>query len=137
MVHALKKARRLLSSGGILVNVHDIDDPARVEVHDGARVSVAGRVVDRSDFDDERQALAAVAQVVEDGLFVMEEERLFDHNLHAESLDVLREYIAEEWENTILPGETAQKAEELMSRAADDAEVIVRFSAWMARLRSA
>lgn len=136
MVHALEKAHRLLKPGGVVVDVRDIDDPARVEVHDGARVSLAGRVVDRSDFDDERQALAALAQVVEDGLFVMEEERLFDHNLHAETLDVLRKYIADEWENTILPEETAQKAVELMSRAADDAEVIVRFSAWMARLRS-
>jgi hypothetical protein len=87
------------------------------------------------DFIEYRQADAALAQVVERGLFVVERESTFPYITHAGSVSELREYLAEEWKDAILDEASAASAEELLSTSEPDRELILREQIRIARLK--
>lgn len=135
MVHALKKTRNLLNPGGVVLNVHDLPDPPRIDVYTGGRASGAGRMLSHTDFEMQRQADDALAQAVEDGLFTKEEEQIFEYTIHADTYDALKECLAESWETAYLPEETTKQVNSLMSRAGEQAKILMRLSARITRLK--
>jgi len=93
MVDALRRAHRIVTADGIVVDLHPSASPAVVEIGDCLTGSVA--VVD----GQRRHAAAdaAIATVVREGLFAIERRTEFAFHTHADTIDELRDYIEENW----------------------------------------
>jgi SAM-dependent methyltransferase len=95
MVHALEEIHRLLKPAGVLIEIH----PA-VEPRPSVEVWSDGRPAFREDDpvfdyeDDLRQAEAAVASVLDRGVFVLDDRRRFELRTHAASVKELRDHWA-------------------------------------------
>src|SRR4026208_2505839 len=107
MVHALEEIHRMTRPAGTLIEIHPALEFPFLEVRSN---DVFFSENDPGfDWDeDSRLAEAAVATVVDRGLFVLEERRRFELRIHASSLDELRDhwavadaYITEEKEETL------------------------------------
>jgi len=137
MVHALVQTHGILQPDGILISVHDLPNPHIVEVHFSGIVMEAGRLLDRVNYEDERLAFEALARVASDGLFLLEDEREFDFNIHAGNLGELQQLLAEEWETAILPDETVERVEDILRRVNQECKVVLRVPTRMTKLRIA
>lgn len=120
-----------------MVNVNDLPVPHMIEVHSAGIALKAGWLVDRDDFSAERSAFDALAQVVSDGDFNLEDERDFVFSVHVDGLKEFQEWLAEGWESAVLPDRTIQRIEELLRGADQPAKVVLRSPARMTRLRAA
>jgi SAM-dependent methyltransferase len=95
MVHALEEIHRLLKPAGVLIEIH----PA-VELRPSVEVWSDGRLAFLEDDpvfdyeDDLRQAEAAVASVLDRGVFVLDDRRRFELRTHAASVKELRDHWA-------------------------------------------
>jgi len=125
MVHALEIIHRLLRPHGKLIDIHPVGEPSPVEVRVGRQTTLVGRLTETDDFVEYGQADAALAQVVQRRLFVLEREATFPFITHADSMSELREYLAKEWKDAILDDQTARKAEELLAGPERDKELLV------------
>lgn len=146
MVHALEEIHRLLRPGGTLIEIHPaVEAPPFVEVSVNGSLSFSE---DDPGFDyeeDSRHAEAAVAAVVERGVFTLEDRRRFELRTHAVSVEELRDYWAvydaydpEEKEETL-----ARRQDEMYARAhgvlerSPGAELVYVEPATMSRLTPA
>ena len=136
MVHALEKAHSLLKPDGVLIDIHDLPEFPEFEVHTGGQAHYAGKMLDNSRFERLRQTDAALAQAVSQNLFVVAVERVFDYNIHADSLDAFREWLDVQWDTSYLPDETAKLINDLMRQGGATAAIIIDRSARMTRLRA-
>ena len=146
MVHALEELHRLTRPAGTLIEIH----PAAREFP-FLQVRSDGEPFFSEDDpgfdygDDSRHAEAAVATVVNRGVFVLEESRRFELRTHAASLQELRDHWAvadaydpEEKEETL-----ARRREEMYARAvkvlerSPDAELVYVEPASISRLTPA
>ena len=119
MVHALEEIHRVTRPAGILIEIHPALEFPFLEVRSNEEVFFSENDPGFDWDEDSRHAEAAVATVVDRGLFVLEERRRFELRIHASSLDELRDhwavadaYITEEKEETL-----ARRAEEMYVRA--------------------
>lgn len=135
-MHALEITHSLLKPDGLLINIQPIGKPKPIEVHSDGLVSHAGWIEHRLNFVLHKQSLASLEQVVEDGLFIIEREDTFPFLYHEQSFSTLQKWLAENWENHILDDETAKRTEELLTKAGDNSEVIMREEIHIMRLRS-
>ena len=110
MVHALEEIHRLLKPAGTLIEIHpSVEGPPLVEVRSNGRLSFA-EVDPGFDDADDRQAEAAVASVVDQGMYVLENRRRFELRTHAGSVEELREH----WE--VAGAYNSQEREETLAR---------------------
>ena len=137
MVHALQLTRRILHPNGLLINVHDLPTPHVIEVHSLVSANKVGWLMDSEDFENERSALNALAQVVTDSYFILEDERDFSHNIYVDDLNELQEWLAESWTTAVLPERILQHLEELIRDAGQPAKIVLRLQARMVKLRAA
>ncbi len=136
MVHALTLAHSLLAPGGLLLNVHDLPIPHVIEVHAGGKEIKAGWLMDSSDFNDEREALNALSEVVEMGQYVLEDEREFDFKVHADNLAELQDMLAEGWQSAVLPKATIKRVNWILGEASGGTAVVLVVPTRMTRLRA-
>lgn len=136
MVHALEKIYELLQPDGALIDIHPTGEPPPIEVRIGDQVTCVGWLKESDDFIEYGQADAALAQVVERGLFNVERESTFLYATYAGSVSELREYLAREWKDAILDEASAARAEELLSTSEPDHELALRERIRIARLQS-
>jgi SAM-dependent methyltransferase len=144
MVHALEEIHRLLRPAGTLIEIHpSLEPPPSVEVRSDGGPSFSEDDPGFDYADDLRQAEAAVATVVDRGVFALEGRRGFELRTYAASVEELRDYWAvydaydpEETEETLARRRDAmyERAAAAMDAAADDAEVIYVEPATMSRL---
>lgn len=146
MVHALEEIHRLLRPAGILIEIHpSIDAPPFVEVRSNGRLSFSegDPVFDYE--DDLRQADAAVAEVLDRGVFVLDDRRGFELRTYAASVKELRDHWAfvgaydpEEPEETLVRrrDEMYARAQDALDAGSGTAEVIYVEPAMMSRLTS-
>jgi hypothetical protein len=137
MVHALQQTHGLLQPNGLLVNVHDLPAPHVIEVHSSKTLHKVGWLMDEDDFENERSAFNALAQVVVDGYFILEDERNFGYNIYVDALDELQEWLAEWWSSAILPDKIIQRLAELTRDAGQSAKIVLALQARMSKLRAA
>jgi SAM-dependent methyltransferase len=143
MVHALEEIHRLLKPAGVLIEIH----PA-VELRPSVEVWSDGRLAFLEDDpvfdyeDDLRQAEAAVASVLDRGVFVLDDRRRFELRTHAASVKELRDHWAlvgaydpEEPEEGLLRrrDEMYARAHEVLERA-PGSEIVYVEPATMSRL---
>jgi len=136
MVHALLETYRLLQPDGMLINIHDLPAPHRIEVHTPETVTKVGWLLDSEDFENEHSAYNALAQIVEDGYFILEDERDFGYNICVDDLDELQEWLDEWWATAILPERTTQRIDEIIGVAGQATTIVLIVQSRMIKLRA-
>jgi hypothetical protein len=126
MVHALRKAASSLNPGGVILEVHDLVDPPRIEVHTKQSEIFAGQLLSDNNFENQRLADQAIGQVIEDGLLLSDQARVFENYIRADTFDSLADWLDEEWESAYVPQGTRRKVIDLIAQSGDESEVVLR-----------
>jgi len=113
MVHALQTIHTLLKPDGCLLDLRPRGLPAELSALTGSGWQGLGQIQETDDFVEYRQAAEAVAQVLERGLFALEQKGQYDYLIYADSLGELQEYLAEEWTDAVIPPQVLAQAEAL------------------------
>jgi hypothetical protein len=145
MVHALEEIHRLLRAGGRLIDIHPVLEVPLIKVFQGGRVLFAEPDPDFDNYkEDVRQAEAALAQIVQRGLFVIERSGEFDSSKYASSVAELRDSTAKASAYNDSPPDEAvvareaelyARAEQIMQAAGEGAEVAIHEKGHIARLK--
>ncbi|MGW8143546.1 MAG: hypothetical protein ACWGN2_04080 [Anaerolineales bacterium] len=143
MVHALEEIRRLLNLDGVLINILPGPEDYFIEVHHDGRILFVERK--RETFsEDVLQAKAAIQQVLDWRLFVIDQKDEFDFLTYGSTVAEIRAY----WEEQnaydkepkakdILAREEYlyAQAEKILDELGKGAEVVIRERVHIARLR--
>lgn len=131
MVDALLRTQHLLRPNGCLIDVHPTAESAHVEV---------GPDICTGDLhaDDARRrhgaADAALAAIVTREVFTVEGAREFSFRRYADSVEELRDYVAEKWPDAHFDQATLNKTREAM-RTHRAASLWLREQARLTKLR--
>ena len=126
MVHALEKALSYLHPGGVILEVHDLIEPPRIEVHSDDGQLFAGQLFSKTNFEYERMANQAINRVVAEGTLKSDRSTVFESYIRADSYASLAQWLADKWPNEYIPEETQRKVHHLESRAAEKSEVVLK-----------
>ena len=137
MVHALHKAASSLNPGGVILEVHDLVDPPRIEVHANQSEIFAGQLLSNNNFENQRLADQAIGQVIEDGFFLSDQALVFENYLRADTLDSLADWLDENWESAYVPQGTRQKVNDLIAQSGEGTEVVLRMVSRLMLLKPA
>ena len=135
MVHALETIHDLLKPGGVLLYIHPTNEPAAIALRLREQIIPAGWINESDDYVEYEWADAAVNAAVNDGLFTQERCGTFEFVWHADSMNELRAYLAEEWKDAIIDDVTAMRIEELLKLPVHDKEILVSEAIHIARYR--
>ena len=135
MVHALEKIRQLLKPGGSLLDIHPTNEMAAIAVRLCKQLIPAGWLNESDDYVEYEWADEALQHVVSSGQFTLERVGTFEFVWHADSLNDLRAYLAEEWKDAIIDDMTAVRIEELLKLPVHDKEILVSEAIRLARYR--
>ena len=142
MVHALEETRRLLKLDGVMVNILPVPEGYFIEVHHDGRILFAERKRETLS-EDVLRAEAAIKQVLDRGLFVIDQKDEFDFLIYGSSVSEVRAYWEEQnaYEEEpktkdILAREEYLYAqvEEILDEIGEGAEVVIRERVRIARL---
>lgn len=142
MVHALEEIRRLLSPGGVLIDIHPVQEAPLIEVISAGHVFYSEAEPDTS-LEDCRQAEGALANVVQRRLYVLESTSEFDLLVHSTSVSELANYVREanayeqcckSQAEQVRERELITRIEKAMREAGAGAEVAIRERARISRL---
>lgn len=105
MVHALTEAHRTLRPGGVVADLRPERDPGGLRSRGmlvefrGSRGTTPVGVMREGpgDYDDYIASDHAVAQVLRQGLFLLDHSELFWLRIHFRDLRAVERYLAEEW----------------------------------------
>lgn len=136
MVHALEEIHRMLKPGGILVDIHPVSEHSSIEIHQNGKNDLVGHLEVRQWSVDFQQADNALVEIVQRGLYYLEQIDMFDTLTHYNSAAEMRTSFKEEIDkyarevelaNEAVPHAEAlaRRAEELMLTAGSKA-VLVR-----------
>ncbi len=135
MVHALEKIHQLLQPNGRLLDIHPFGQPPPIEVRLDGEVFQAGWLQESDEYVEYEQANQAVAGVVKQGLFVVEERSRFAFETHASSLAELQAFLAENWKDAIVEEQVAGQIEAYMASIAQEKVIVIREVIQASRLR--
>jgi len=135
MVHALEKIQQLLKPGGILLDIHPTNEPAAMAVRLHKQLIPAGWINEGDDYVEYEWADEALQHVVDHKRFTLEQLGTFEFVWHADSMQDLRAYLAEEWKDAIIDDVTAMRIEELLKLPVHDKEILVSEAIRIARYR--
>lgn len=135
-MHALQQTQRLLQPGGILVDIHDLPVHSSIDVYHDQMVTRVGWLMDRDNFANELSAFHALAQVVVDNHFILEDECTFGYKIYLDDLNELQGWLAEWWTTAYIPQNAIQRINELTQGAGKNSRVAINFSARLTRLRA-
>jgi hypothetical protein len=105
MVDALRRARRLLTPGGLVIELHPSASNETVEVGD----RVTGFVDAGAALRRHSAATHAIEAAVFDRLFSVAATRKFDFFTYGDSIDELRDYIVENWRDARIADDTVER----------------------------
>lgn len=142
MVHALEETRRLLKRNGVLVNILPVPEGYFIEVHHDGRILFAERKPETFS-EDVLRAEAALQQVLDRGLFVIDQKDEFEFRTYGSSVSEVRAYWEEQ--NAYEEEPKAQdilareeylyaQVEEILDELGEGAEVVIRERVRIARL---
>ncbi len=102
MVHALNEVRRVLSPGGLMIDLRPLLDRWPLEVSWPNGFHEAGRATDVEQGRlDDLAAEAAMAQAAADGGFERQRSDAFSFFYYWDSPREMQAYIAEEWDDVV------------------------------------
>jgi hypothetical protein len=126
MVYALETVHSLIKPGGLLIDIHPGLEKAWVEVRANGKDYFLDVVEETDDYVEYQQASDALAQVVDRRLFSFEEAGKFLFFIHAESMEEMREFLAENWKDSVINESVDGKARDYLSKAVESFEILVR-----------
>ncbi len=126
MVHALRKAASSLNPGGVILEVHDLVDPPRIEVHTNQNGIFVGQLLSDNNFENQRLADQAIGQMIEDGLLQSERALVFENYIRADTFDSLVDWLDEEWQSAYVPQGTRRKVIDMIAQSGEESEVVLR-----------
>ena len=135
MVHALQKAASFLNSGGVLIEVHDILDPPRIEVHAGGRANYIGQLLSSNDFEDQRYAEKALLQVIQNEFLNSVQSRIFEYLFYADSFADLNQWLEDSWEDAYMLDETKHLIDKLTKQDGKSAKIVLRMISRIMKLK--
>lgn len=144
MVHTLEETRRLLKPGGVLINILPVPEGYFIEVHHGGRIHFAERKRETLS-EDVLRAQAAVKQVFDRGLFVIDQEIEFEFRTYGASVSEVRTYWEEQnayekeprAEDILAREDTLYtQAGEILDELGEGAQVVIFERVRMARLNA-
>ncbi len=142
MVHALEETRRLLKPDGVMINILPVPEGYFIKVHHDGRILFAERK--RETFsEDVLRAEAAIKQVLDRGLYVIDQKDEFDFRTYGSSVPEVRAYWEEQnayeqepkAEDVLAREEYLYaQVEEILDELGEGAEVVIRERVHIARL---
>jgi len=135
MVHALKKAASFTKPGGVLIDIHDLLDPPRIEIHTSGRKFYVGQLFSSNDFENQRQADQALNSAVQNGFLISEKARIFEYPILAESFEALNEWLADTWESAYIIDETTRLINQVINQEGKRVEIALRMVSRIMMLR--
>jgi len=126
MVHALRIAASSLNPGGVILEVHDLIDPPRIEIHTEQSEVFAGQLLSDNNFENQRLADQAISQVIEEGSLQSNRSIIFEYYMRADTFDDFTDWLDEEWESAYIPEGTRQKVIDLVAQSGEGSEVVLR-----------
>jgi hypothetical protein len=110
MVDALRRAHRLVTAGGLIVDLHPTALPAPVLVGD-----IEVGIVDAGDAPLRHAAAGqALTTAVEEGLFSVGDVVDFDFDTFGDTIDELRDYVVATWRSARFDEATLERARATM-----------------------
>ncbi len=113
MVHALETIHALLETQGILIDLHPSGQPPPFEAWIAGQSHLLGYMQETDNFVEYFQAAAALKEVVQRGLFVVDRQQSFVFITRAGSFEELQDYLLENWSDAVIPDEIGNLAREL------------------------
>lgn len=128
MVHALSEIRRVLVTGGILIDLRPLQDQWKVEVVSARQSFETGSLPGLPEpMEDDRAANRALAQVSREGWFLQEREESFLYEYSWDTPGEMEEWVEQEWEHLlILDEETKKTTRSAWARSDADARVCLQ-----------
>jgi hypothetical protein len=126
MVHALRKAARSLNPGGVILEVHDLVDPPRIEIHSREGELFAGQLFSDNNFENQHQADQAIGEMIEEGSLRSGRAIVFENYIRSDTFEAFTDWLDEEWESAFIPEGTKGKIIDLVAQAGDESEVVLR-----------
>ena len=142
MVHALEETRRLLKLDGVMVNILPGPEGYFIEVHHDGKILFAVRKRETLS-EDVLLAEAAIKQILDRGLFVIDQKDEFEFRTYGSSVSEVRAYWEEQnayEEEPKAKGILAREeylyaqVEEILDELGEGAEVVIRERVRIARL---
>jgi len=142
MVHALEEIWRLIKLDGGMVNILPVPEGYSIEVHHDGRIFFAKRKRDTLS-EDVLRAEDAIKQVLDRGLFIMDQKDEFDFRTYGSSVSEVRAYWEEQnayekepkAEDMLAREETLYaQVEEILDELGEGAEVAIHERVRIARL---
>ena len=114
MVDALRRAHRMVAPRGFVVDLHPSAARASVEIGDEAtgHVGVGDAPLRHA------AAGAALAAVIDEGLFAVEHALVFTFFTYGDTIEELRDYVVENWRDGRIDDSTIDRARALAQHAA-------------------
>ena len=142
MVHALEEVQRLLKSDGCLIDIQPLIEAPLLKVYQGSTVIFVEPDPSYDYEEDLRQANAALTQVIQRGLFVIEERSEFDFLTHGSSAQELLAFWGKASADDNISEDPAEqrikevyaRVEEIRQAAGEGAEVALHERARILRL---
>lgn len=128
MVHALSEIRRILVTGGILIDLRPLQDRWKVEVVSARQSYETGNLPGLpTPMEDDRAANRALAQAAREGWFLREREESFLYEYSWDTPSEMEEWIEQEWEHLlVLDEETKTATRSAWARSDADARVCLK-----------
>lgn len=126
MVHALNKAASSLTRGGVILEVHNLVDPPRIEIHSSKGEVFAGQLFSDNDFEKERHADQAIGEMIEEGSLRSERAIVFENYIRSDTFDAFTDWLDEESESAFIPEGTKRKVIDLVVQSGGESEVVLR-----------
>lgn len=146
MVHALEVIHRLLKPSGFLIDIHPVAEHSSVEIHQNRKINLAGYLKVHQWCADFKQADEALAEIVQRGMFTVEQKSMYDTLTYYDSAaemgasfkESILKYtrVDEPVEEEVQQVEAlVSRVDELMSAVADGAELLLREKDHISRLK--
>lgn len=135
MVHALRKAISSLNPGGVILEVHDLIDPPRIEIHSNEGEVFAGQLLSVNNFETQRHADQAIGGLIEQGSLQSKRSIIFEYYIRADTFGEFSDWLDEEWESEYIPEETKAKVVDLIEQVKGESEVALRMVSRLMELK--
>jgi hypothetical protein len=136
MVHALETIRHLLKPGSALIDIHPTTKRPEIFARTKAGTHFIGYLEETDEGIEYAQADAALEQTIREGTFVLEFEDRFTFSSHADTIQSLQKYLAEDWKDAVLTPGVLREALALQDAPGGVEAIILTESVHIARLRN-
>jgi hypothetical protein len=146
MVHALEEVHRLLKPDGLMIDIHPAAEHSSIEIHRNGKSDLVGHLKVHQWCVDFEQADNALTEIVQRGMFTVEQKNIFDALTYYDSAEEMGAALKESIHKFVREAEPigeevsqvemlAARADEFLRAAGNGAELMLREREHISRLR--